>query len=102
VFVRGIEIVTTSLSRALAIWREKLDFLFVVKAGPVDPKDFESCETVSIAESAQCSLVRYPAQLVTCLPRRKRREGRVAPTRHAVASAEEVANVEVPRSRINL
>src|SRR5712672_3134149 len=27
-------------------------------------KDFESCETVSIAESAQCSLVRCPAQLV--------------------------------------
>jgi hypothetical protein len=26
-------------------------------------KDFESCETVSIAESAQCSLVRCPAQL---------------------------------------
>src|SRR5205807_4579118 len=32
--------------------------------------DFESCETVSITESAQCSLVRCPAQLVTCLPRR--------------------------------
>src|SRR5437879_12795113 len=28
-------------------------------------KDFESCETVSIAESAQCSLVRCPAQLVS-------------------------------------
>src|SRR5206468_9090942 len=27
-------------------------------------KDFESCETVSIAESAQCCLVRWPAQLV--------------------------------------
>src|SRR5438094_1340209 len=27
-------------------------------------KDFESCETVSIPESAQCSLVRCPAQLV--------------------------------------
>src|SRR2546421_7525186 len=27
-------------------------------------KDFESCETVSIAESAQCLLVRCPAQLV--------------------------------------
>ena len=27
-------------------------------------KDFESCETVSIAESAQCPLVRCPAQLV--------------------------------------
>ena len=27
-------------------------------------KDFESCETVSIAESAQCSLVRGLAQLV--------------------------------------
>src|SRR5437773_9018617 len=27
-------------------------------------KDFESCETVNIAESAQCPLVRYPAQLV--------------------------------------
>src|SRR5438270_492143 len=26
-------------------------------------KDFESCETVSITESAQCSLVRRPAQL---------------------------------------
>src|SRR5256714_14765281 len=26
-------------------------------------KDFESCETVSIAESAQCCLVRCPAQL---------------------------------------
>ena len=26
--------------------------------------DFESCETVSITESAQCSLVRCPAQLV--------------------------------------
>src|SRR5207248_2911460 len=26
--------------------------------------DFESCETVSIAESAQCSLVQRPAQLV--------------------------------------
>src|SRR5437660_11379342 len=26
--------------------------------------------SVSIAESAQCPLVRYPAQLVTCLPRR--------------------------------
>ena len=26
-------------------------------------KDFESCETVSIAESAQCPLVRCPAQL---------------------------------------
>jgi hypothetical protein len=26
-------------------------------------KDFESLETVSIAESAQCSLVRSPAQL---------------------------------------
>jgi hypothetical protein len=25
---------------------------------------FESCETVSIAESAQCCLVRWPAQLV--------------------------------------
>ena len=32
-------------------------------------KDFESCETVSIAESAQCLLARCPAQLVTCLPR---------------------------------
>ena len=29
-------------------------------------KDFESCETVSIAESAQCSLVRRPAQLLAC------------------------------------
>src|SRR5438034_5023462 len=28
------------------------------------PKDFESCETVSIAESAQCPLVRCPAQLL--------------------------------------
>jgi hypothetical protein len=28
-------------------------------------KDFESCETVSIAESAQRSLVRCPAQLVS-------------------------------------
>jgi hypothetical protein len=28
-------------------------------------KDFESCETVSIAESAQCSLVRRPAQLLS-------------------------------------
>src|SRR5205807_8636560 len=28
-------------------------------------KDFESCETVSIAESAQCPLVRCPAQLVS-------------------------------------
>jgi hypothetical protein len=47
--------------------------------------DFESCETVSIAESAQCPLVRCPAQplvapevkrrrIVTCLPRRKERE----------------------------
>jgi hypothetical protein len=27
-------------------------------------KDFESCETVSIAESAECSLVRCTAQLV--------------------------------------
>src|SRR2546427_13235613 len=27
-------------------------------------KDFESCETVSIAESAQCPLVRCPAQLL--------------------------------------
>src|SRR5437667_2066967 len=27
-------------------------------------KDFESCETVSITESAQCCLVRCPAQLV--------------------------------------
>jgi hypothetical protein len=27
-------------------------------------KDFESCETVSIAESAQCSLVRCLAQLL--------------------------------------
>src|SRR6266436_2764971 len=27
-------------------------------------KDFESCETVNIAESAQCPLVRCPAQLV--------------------------------------
>src|SRR5207244_6704055 len=27
-------------------------------------KDFESCETVSIVESAQCSLVRCPAQLL--------------------------------------
>jgi hypothetical protein len=27
-------------------------------------KDFESCETVSIAENAQCPLVRCPAQLV--------------------------------------
>jgi hypothetical protein len=27
-------------------------------------KDFESCETVSIAESAQCPLVQCPAQLV--------------------------------------
>src|SRR5438876_10067310 len=27
--------------------------------------DFESCETVSIAESAQCPLVRCPAQLVS-------------------------------------
>jgi len=26
-------------------------------------KGFETCETVSIAESAQSSLVRYPAQL---------------------------------------
>jgi hypothetical protein len=33
-------------------------------------KDFESCETISTAESVQCSLVRRPAQLVTCLPRR--------------------------------
>src|SRR5213595_4276227 len=29
-------------------------------------KDLESCETVSIAESAQCPLVRCPAQLVSC------------------------------------
>ena len=28
-------------------------------------KDFESCETVSIAESAQCPLVRCPAQLLS-------------------------------------
>jgi hypothetical protein len=28
-------------------------------------KDSESCETVSIAESAQCSLIRCPAQLVS-------------------------------------
>src|SRR5438132_10882429 len=28
-------------------------------------KDFESCERVSIAESAQCCLVRCPAQLVS-------------------------------------
>jgi hypothetical protein len=28
-------------------------------------KDFESCETVSIAESAQCSFVRRPAQLLS-------------------------------------
>jgi len=28
-------------------------------------KDFESCETVSIAESAQCPLVRCRAQLVS-------------------------------------
>src|SRR4029077_3228344 len=28
-------------------------------------KDFESCETVSIAESAQCPLVQRPAQLVS-------------------------------------
>src|SRR5205809_6019867 len=28
-------------------------------------KDFESCETVSIAESAQCPLIRRPAQLVS-------------------------------------
>jgi len=35
-------------------------------------KDFESCETVSVAESAQCPLVRCPAQP---LPRRKSNEG---------------------------
>src|SRR5437763_1793209 len=29
-------------------------------------KDFESCETVSITESAQCSLVRRLAQLHAC------------------------------------
>jgi hypothetical protein len=28
-------------------------------------KDFESCETVSIAESAQCPVVRCPAQLLS-------------------------------------
>ena len=28
-------------------------------------KDFESCETVSIAESAQCPLVQCPAQLLS-------------------------------------
>jgi len=28
-------------------------------------KDFESCETVRIAESAQCCLVRCPAQLAS-------------------------------------
>jgi len=27
-------------------------------------KDFESCETVSVAESAQCPLVRCPTRLV--------------------------------------
>ena len=32
----------------------------------VAAKDFESCETVSIAESAQCPLVRCPAQLPSC------------------------------------
>src|SRR5438034_11592276 len=48
-------------------------------------KDFESCETVSIAESAQCPLVRCPAQplvapevkrrrIVTCLPRQNEDE----------------------------
>src|SRR4029077_6510742 len=42
-------------------------------------KGFESCETVSIAESAQCPLVRCPAQpLVACLPRRNElKAGRV-------------------------
>src|SRR5438874_5125921 len=29
-------------------------------------KDFESCETVSLAESAQCPIVRWQAQLVSC------------------------------------
>jgi len=38
-------------------------------------KDFESCETVSIAESAPCPLVRCPAQLATCLATPKRSEG---------------------------
>ena len=33
-------------------------------AGARPAKDFESWETVSIAESAQCPLVRCPAQLV--------------------------------------
>jgi hypothetical protein len=28
-------------------------------------KDFESCETVNMAESAQCPLVRCPAQLAS-------------------------------------
>jgi hypothetical protein len=36
--------------------------ILAVEARPA--KDFESCETVSIAESAQCPLVRCPAQLV--------------------------------------
>jgi hypothetical protein len=35
------------------------------RRAPGPAKDFESCETVSIAESAQCPLVRCPAQLVT-------------------------------------
>src|SRR5438552_6175960 len=33
-------------------------------------KDFESWETVSIAESAQCPLVRFPAQLLLLSSRR--------------------------------
>jgi len=33
-------------------------------------KDFEGCETVSIAENAQCSLVECPAQLVNHEPTR--------------------------------
>src|SRR5437879_4541088 len=64
-------------------------------------KDFESCETVSIAESAQCPLVRYPAQLVTCLARRLGRKRRRKQNEDENATTAELVEIRyfVPADR---
>src|SRR5256885_4077397 len=61
--------------------------------------DFESCETVSIAESAQCPLVRPPAQLLLLSSRRSRTKTDATPTRLPCRSLTKAGHVVVERRR---
>src|SRR5207248_8403529 len=72
-----VRVVDHPLAAARLTWSDTLS----KSARPA--KDFESCETVSIAESAQCCLVRCPAQR---LSRRKSNEGGSSLAYHADSS----------------